>query len=189
MQTFTLTFEQLKALSLSMAKQDVRYYLNGVYLHTKDGKAMAVSTDGHRILTVELRDNEVTEESKVLLQEGFVKDLLKLKLQQYTIIVTKDGDKTQWQCAHIKTECGLQGFNYPDYARIMVTSESDDMFANTNFNCEYLVDARNQKDLLESQKIKKFGCIVLKCKDLDGMGYYYNDDIGFKIGIMPQRFK
>ena len=187
MQTFTLTFEQLKALSLSMAKLDVRYYLNGVYLHTKDGKAMAVSTDGHRILTVELKDNEVQCDAKVLIQDNFVKDLLKLKLKQYFIVVTKDGDKTQWQCAHIKTECGLNNSNYPDYVRIMITPEKDDMFANTNFNCEYLVDARNQKDLLESEKVKKFGGILLKCKDSNGMGYYYNDDIGFKIGIMPQR--
>ena len=187
MQTFTLTFEQLKALSLSMAHLDIRSYLNGVYLHATGNKAMAVSTDGHRMLVVELRDNEVTAEVKVLLQDNFVKDLLKLKLKQYIITVTKEGDKTVWQCAHIKTDCGLNGYTYPDYNRLTITPEKDDILANTNFNCEYLLDGRNQKDLLESGKVKKFGHILLKCRDNKGAGYYYNDDTGFKIIIMQQR--
>lgn len=37
------------AVRMSMSTEETRYYLNGFYLHDKDGKLCAVSTDGHRL--------------------------------------------------------------------------------------------------------------------------------------------
>ena len=39
----------LEATAFCMAQQDVRYYLNGLYLEIGDGNIRAVATDGHRM--------------------------------------------------------------------------------------------------------------------------------------------
>ena len=50
---FTLKSDEIKALldsvSFSMAIQDVRYYLNGLFLQVNGMELIAVTTDGHRL--------------------------------------------------------------------------------------------------------------------------------------------
>ena len=50
---FTLKSNEMKALldsvSFSMAIQDVRYYLNGLFLQVNGMEMIAVTTDGHRL--------------------------------------------------------------------------------------------------------------------------------------------
>lgn len=38
--------------AFAMSTEETRYYLNGIYLHPVDGKAVAVSTDGHRLARI-----------------------------------------------------------------------------------------------------------------------------------------
>ncbi|MGP1931478.1 MAG: DNA polymerase III subunit beta, partial [Arsenophonus sp. ET-DL12-MAG3] len=39
----------IESTQFSMANQDVRYYLNGMLLETKDDELRTVTTDGHRL--------------------------------------------------------------------------------------------------------------------------------------------
>ncbi|MCX7946435.1 MAG: DNA polymerase III subunit beta [Hydrogenophilus sp.] len=56
-QTISLSKRLLRRLlsltAFAMAQQDVRYYLNGVFLQIVDGTLHAVATDGHRLAHVE----------------------------------------------------------------------------------------------------------------------------------------
>lgn len=45
-----ITITELETLDLFASTEATRYYLNGVYLHKKGGKLVAVATDGHRLL-------------------------------------------------------------------------------------------------------------------------------------------
>lgn len=53
--TFNVPAAAVKALTLFMAKADVRYYLNGVHVDlTEPGKPVLVATDGHRMLIIDI---------------------------------------------------------------------------------------------------------------------------------------
>ena len=66
---FTLKQSELRRLvdrtAFAMAQQDVRYYLNGMYLELRAGRLRAVATDGHRLAVCTfpgtLRDLEDTQ--------------------------------------------------------------------------------------------------------------------------------
>lgn len=49
---FTIPVDTLKALLLAAGKKDTRYYLNGVLLDVRATDAVAVATDGHKLLAV-----------------------------------------------------------------------------------------------------------------------------------------
>ena len=54
---FQLPAKDLKRLidktRFAISTEETRYYLNGIYLHAKDGKLRAVATDGHRLALAE----------------------------------------------------------------------------------------------------------------------------------------
>lgn len=54
---FTIKAEHLARLidktRFAISTEETRYYLNGIYLHAKDGKLRAVATDGHRLALAE----------------------------------------------------------------------------------------------------------------------------------------
>lgn len=46
--TLNLSISTIPVLLLTAAKNDIRRYLNGVYIHARAGKVFLISTDGHR---------------------------------------------------------------------------------------------------------------------------------------------
>ena len=63
----------------SMAQQDVRYYLNGMLLETKDNHLRAVATDGHRLALcqAELGGGKLAEEQVIVTLSSINKPLLR----------------------------------------------------------------------------------------------------------------
>lgn len=49
---FAIEVNTIKALLLAAAKNDTRYYLNGILFDVRDSDAVAVATDGHIMLAV-----------------------------------------------------------------------------------------------------------------------------------------
>lgn len=70
----------LKACAASAAKQDVRYYLNGVLLSIDNYNLRIVGTDGHTLITVELKseDTLLVTDGDFIIAEDDVKKVLKL---------------------------------------------------------------------------------------------------------------
>ena len=50
--------ELIKRTQFAIAQQDIRYYLNGMLLHVRDGCIKAVATDGHRLAVSEFHISE-----------------------------------------------------------------------------------------------------------------------------------
>jgi DNA polymerase-3 subunit beta len=69
----------LERTHFAMAQQDVRYYLNGLYIETDEGRMNAVATDGHRLAICEL-ERVTTEDaqSEVIIPRKGVQELLRL---------------------------------------------------------------------------------------------------------------
>lgn len=49
-QSLSVPIKFLQAALITSAKKDVRYYLNGVYVHAVDGEIRIAGTDGHRMI-------------------------------------------------------------------------------------------------------------------------------------------
>jgi DNA polymerase-3 subunit beta len=69
----------LEKTHFSMAQQDVRYFLNGLFLDFHGSLVHAVATDGHRLsMTTRSLDFSVSERVQVLLPRKAVTELMKL---------------------------------------------------------------------------------------------------------------
>lgn len=95
--TFVLSAHLLKNLFLktyfSMAQQDVRYFLNGLFLDFSGDSVHAVAMDGHRLaLNSQKLDFNLSERISVLLPRKAVIELIKLLENTETVLNLSIGD-------------------------------------------------------------------------------------------------
>ncbi len=81
--TFTMPQQELLGLFqrtyFAIAQQDVRYYLNGLLLETRQGKLRAVATDGHRLALSETPASVHSEfQSQVIVPRKGIVELMRL---------------------------------------------------------------------------------------------------------------
>ena len=111
----------LERTAFSMAKQDVRYYLNGVLLEAQQDNLRAVATDGHRLALCDVDVAIATEEKKQLIvpRKG-VQELLRLLEETDTemeIVMSKNHIRIALDNL-IFTSKLIDG-KYPDYNRVI----------------------------------------------------------------------
>jgi DNA polymerase-3 subunit beta len=68
----------LLSVQCAMAQQDVRYYLNGVLITSKNNALRAVATDGHRLALNKVKLSESVEDFDVILPRKAVTELCKI---------------------------------------------------------------------------------------------------------------
>jgi DNA polymerase-3 subunit beta len=118
--------EQLQALLLFAAKNDVRYYLNGIYA---DPAGYLVATDGHRMLYIKTGEpgldviipREAAEAAVKMAKKGQEIPLTKTSIGQVTY-TTVDG-------------------KYPDWRRAIPTIDNLQPNPQCLFEWQYLADA------------------------------------------------
>lgn len=125
-QTLVLPIAKLRAAVLCMATKDVRHYLEGVYLHSTDGVARIVATDGASLLA----QSHKAETLPDWLADGVI--LTGATLKEALAVCAKHGDEVSItfgagrHAATIRSqdrfatfEISLQDGKFPDYARVM----------------------------------------------------------------------
>ena len=123
----TLTIPQsvfkslLEKTAFAMAKQDVRYYLNGVLLEAQQDRLRAVATDGHRLALCDVEVSVPTEVTKQLImpRKG-VQELLRLVGEsdaEMEIIMSKNQVRITLD-NYVFTSKLIDG-KYPDYNRVI----------------------------------------------------------------------
>lgn len=151
----TIAQKDLKAVSLAMAKNDIRYYLKGVYIEFNRAETRIVATDGHRLHMVRTVDSSaiVTEPVTFIIPSDMVKHCLKAKTARH--------DKNPQITLHFsngKVEAilpdgstfaapALDG-TFPDYRRIIqqcVSGKSDIEAA--VYNPRYVLDAMDALEI------------------------------------------
>ena len=79
---FSLKQNELKKLlemtHFSMAQQDVRYFLNGMFFHINQGFIKAVAADGHRLALASISDENINENVKVIVPRKGIIELMRL---------------------------------------------------------------------------------------------------------------
>lgn len=102
---FTISQETIKFLIektyFAIANQDVRHYLNGMFLKIKDNKITTVSTDGYRLATCTLKVEEtVLPKCSIIIPKKSILELirllknniqkLKIKIDNYNISISNN---------------------------------------------------------------------------------------------------
>jgi DNA polymerase-3 subunit beta len=132
---FTIKTNELKALLLCAGKKDIRYYLNGVHFESSAHGMIAASTDGHRLLCINL-PTENAPGIKALVPRELIESAIKTKSP--VIDITIEGQQVTLSSAGQNVSGGLTDATFPDYRRVIPEKTTGENIS--DFNNEYLVD-------------------------------------------------
>ncbi|MCY4153904.1 MAG: DNA polymerase III subunit beta [Gammaproteobacteria bacterium] len=111
----------LERTAFAMARQDVRYYLNGVLLEAEAGRLRAVATDGHRLALCEVDIAFPTEEKKQLImpRKGVMELLRLLHDSEDEVEIVMSGNHIRIVRGDLIFTSKLIDGKYPDYNRVI----------------------------------------------------------------------
>ena len=132
---FTIKTNELKALLICAAKNDISYYLNGIHFESTPNGIIAASTDGHRLLCINL-PSEQAEGIKALIPRALIEAAVKTKAQ--VIDISIDGANVTLSSAGQNVSGSITDGVFPDYRRVIPNTVSGE--AGSQFNNEYLTD-------------------------------------------------
>ena len=154
--SFSIPQKQFKALldrtAFAMARQDVRYYLNGVLLEAQNDRLRAVATDGHRLALCDVAITIPTEEKKQLIipRKG-VQELVRLVGEtesEMEIVMSKNHIRVVLD-GLVFTSKLIDG-KYPDYNRVIPEISANPVFAQR----ELLKKSLSRASILSSDKYR-----------------------------------
>lgn len=142
----------LDKTSFSMAQQDVRYYLNGLFLELSGQRLRTVATDGHRLSMCDfLLEGQNFQNYGVILPRKSVLELSRLFEDVDDLVTLGIGEK------HLRIiyegfvfTTKLVGAKYPDYDRVLPKSGQNSLVG----NCEQLSQALNRVAILSNEKFR-----------------------------------
>lgn len=105
----------LQATRFAISSEEVRYYLNGVYLHNADGVVKLVATDGHRLSLYETKHTDVIP--SVIIPRQAVNELVKHEGGDVALHISPSNSQFEFEGLTIATK-NIEG-TYPDYTRVL----------------------------------------------------------------------
>lgn len=113
----------------AISTEETRYYLNGIYLHTVDGKLRAVATDGHRLARVDLALPQGAEGMPgVIVPRKTVGELLKLlEDDEAQVRVSVSETKIRFEVGPVTLTSKLIDGTFPDYDRVIPADNDKSM--------------------------------------------------------------
>lgn len=177
--TIQISAKALKAASRASAKQDIRYYLNSVYVEASTTETICVATDGHHMLAVRREAENQTEETvSVIIPTQIVKLVTQglTRHDPHVLDFILDGDKWTAPLAG----CGRLQFEgivakYPDWRAVVPRKTTGEA---GNYNPKYLIDFQDAARDLGANKyfsISMFqnglGTALITSSALDGFDF------------------
>ncbi len=113
--------ELLERTAFAMSTEEARYYLNGIYLHTHDGRLRAVATDGHRLALAEHTAPEGAElVDGIIVPSSTVRDLLNLtKKSDDRVTLRVGGTAIEAGTGRTTITSKLIDGTFPEYHRVI----------------------------------------------------------------------
>jgi len=122
---FTIpAFELHRVLDLTIKSQstdDIRYYLNGTYLHHIEGRMRGVSTDGHRLARID--GPEVPEFPGVIVPNRTCVEVIKL-LDAGDVTIGISEAKIRFQIGSTVFVSKVVDGTFPDYTRVIPSNSN-----------------------------------------------------------------
>ena len=129
---FTIADGELKRLvdltQFAMARQDVRYYLNGLLLEVGPGRVKAVATDGHRLAVAQCDASTGVDEPKsIIVPRKGVTELARLLTGEDSELTVRVGSNAvQLVIGDVRFTSKLIDGKFPDYGRVIPDPEGCD---------------------------------------------------------------
>jgi DNA polymerase-3 subunit beta len=122
--SFELTTEDatmlLGTVEHAISTEETRYYLNGIYLHTADGRLRAVTTDGHRLAMQKIGLPQGAETMPgIIIPRPTVADLLAILQPDQAVYVKLSDTRVTFECGPFKLVSKLIDGAYPEYERVI----------------------------------------------------------------------
>ena len=137
---FTIKQSQLKAMLNLAAKQDIRYYLNGVFVEFNQQTTRLVATCGHKMGLLNHPSEDNQGAGSLIIPREVIENLPKTGKFDPELTITKfDGNATGWTIVIPGgTQIVFQQIegNFPDYRRVCNFKTSGEA---ASFNYEYMV--------------------------------------------------
>lgn len=123
--SFELPAEQLLTLinqtSFAVSVEETRYNLNGIYLHEKEGKLVAVATDGHRLACAKAVLPEGAKDMPgVIIPRKTIGEVAKLAAENVeTLHISLSANQIRFKMNEIELSSRLVDGTYPDYEKVI----------------------------------------------------------------------
>jgi len=146
MNSFEINQKDLKAVSHAMATNDIRYYLNGVFIEHNGAETRLVTTDGHRMhMVIQENEGQVVAPVEFIIPADMVKKCITAKASRQDkspkIVITYDNGKIS---ARLPDGSEIVQFatdgKFPDYRRIIPQLDGSAPEIAV-FNNDYVADA------------------------------------------------
>jgi len=110
----------IESSHFAMAQQDVRYYLNGLFLQVSKDKLIAVATDGHRMSVSETSLATETSPMSIIIPRKAVIEILRLLVNEdIPVTLLADDNHLCIKTADFSFTTKLVEGRFPDYQRII----------------------------------------------------------------------
>lgn len=146
----------LKAVLSHAAKDDVRFYLNGIHFKNRNGVLVVEGTDGQRMIRVTLDNITLTEPLDAIIKRSDIEFILKMKFYS---IELEFGEKSV-KVANTGMTFELMDGTFPDIDAI-IPAQIPRAFISGIYNWDYLSDIRDASNLIFDVKKKTGNDIVL----------------------------
>ncbi len=120
----------LERTSFAMARDDVRYYLNGILLEWTGTNLRAVATDGHRLALMDREVAEAPEEIRVILPRKGVQELERLLDEsEEPVSLGFTNNHVRFRLPGLTFTSKLIEGRFPDYRRVIPEPDGGRMLA------------------------------------------------------------
>jgi DNA polymerase-3 subunit beta len=144
--------EIIGKISFAMAQQDVRYYLNGLFLNFYKDEIFGVATDGHRLAKagVEFSNNVDEPINAIVPRKGVIEidKQLEEEDQDIKIIISKNHMQVTSSFSEAVTK--LIDGKFPDYERV-IPSSPDKLI---NVECKVFKEALMRVSILSNDRFR-----------------------------------
>lgn len=163
--SFELSINQLRALVLSMAKSDLRYYLIGMSVRVQNKKLRVATTDGHRLLVLFLEQEVPSVDLEYIIDKSSIQSLIKstknkrCNQREACVTFSVNTDSNTISCNNnqgLSMQVNLIESFYPDILKVVpkdYRAEPKKLFEMNSFVFHYIIDAYKAYDLLVTDKL------------------------------------
>lgn len=154
--TVTLRQDLLKnlieSIQFSMANQDVRYYLNGMFFEIEDGIIRSVATDGHRlaVCVLPVESTQIENKTFILPRKGVLELNKLLNVQDDMVTIELGGNNLKISLPDLTFTSKLVDGKYPDYRRVFPKNADKILTC----SCETLKQSLSRVAILSNEKFR-----------------------------------
>ena len=118
----SLVRQMIERTGFAMGQQDVRYYLNGMYLEIKAGRLRFVATDGHRLALCTAPGELAAEDKSVIVPRKGILELARLLDGDGSVTLIVGSNHIRAVTDQFKFTSKLVDGKFPEYERVLPKS-------------------------------------------------------------------